>query len=124
MKTLTPEGWKAPIGYANGVVAEGTTIFVGGQVGWDAQQEFQSDDLTEQVRQTLQNVVDILAVGNARPEHIVRMTWFVIDKRSDIGRMYRQVIGRHFPAMSLVQVADLLEEGAKVEIEVTAVVPN
>lgn len=129
MQVLDPKDWKPAIGYANGIAASGTQIFVGGQIGWNAQQEFETDELVEQVRQTLQNVVAVLAEGDAGPEHITRMTWFVVDKhdylakRRAIGTAYREVIGRHFPAMTLVQVADLLEDRAKVEIEVTAVVP-
>jgi len=129
MKSLNPNGWKPAVGYANGIAASGTQIFVGGQIGWDGQQEFQTDELVEQVRQTLQNIVDVLAEAGAGPEHIVRMTWYVVDKqgynakRRDIGKAYRDIIGRHFPAMTLVQVADLLEDRAKVEIEATAVMP-
>lgn len=127
MQALNPTGWKPAIGYANGIVASGTQIFVGGQIGWDGQQEFQTDELVEQVRQTLQNIVDVLAEAGAGPEHLVRLTWYVVDKqdynakRREIGKAYRDIIGRHFPAMTLVQVADLLEDRAKVEIEATAV---
>lgn len=130
IKELSPEGWKPPIGYANGIAAKGTQIFVGGQIGWDSQQEFQTDDLVEQIQQTLLNIVDVLAAGNAGPEHMVRMTWYIVDKheylaqRRKIGRVYRDIMGRNFPAMTLIQVADLLEDRAKVEIEVTAVVPD
>ena len=127
MQALNPTGWKPAIGYANGIAASGTQIFVGGQIGWDGQQEFQTDELVEQVRQTLQNIVDVLAEAGAGPEHLVRLTWYVVDKqdynakRREIGKAYRDIIGRHFPAMTLVQVADLLEDRAKVEIEATAV---
>ena len=129
MKALNPSDWKPAVGYANGIAASGTQIFVGGQIGWDGQQEFQTDELVGQVRQTLQNIVDVLAEADAGPEHIVRLTWYVVDKqdynakRRDIGKAYRDIIGRHFPAMTLVQVADLLEDRAKVEIEATAVLP-
>ena len=130
MKALQPDGWKRPSGYANGVTARGTIIFVAGQIGWNAEETFESDSLTVQVRQALLNVCAVLAVGDARPEHIVRMTWFVKDKREylaekkSIGEVYREVIGATYPATSLVQVADLLEDRAKVEIEVTAVIPD
>lgn len=133
MKTLQPPDWLAPRGYANGILTEMTVgsrlVFVGGQIGWNGQQQFESDDFAEQVRQALANIVAILAEGGARPEHIVRMTWYVTDKQEyvaaypAIGKHYRELIGRHFPAMTAVEVADLVEDRAKVEIEVTAVVP-
>lgn len=130
MQVLDPQDWKPAIGYANGIAAKGTQIFVGGQIGWNGQQEFETDELVAQVSQTLENIVAVLAEANARPEHIVRLTWFVVDKqdylakRRAIGQVYREVIGRHFPSMTLVQVADLLEDRAKVEIEATAVLPE
>jgi len=130
MKILQPPGWAAPKGYANGVAARGTTIHVGGQVGWNAEQRFESDDFVAQVRAALANVVAILAEGGARPEHIVRMTWYVVDRREYVasypalGRVYREVIGRHYPAMTAVEVSALIEDRARVEIEVTAVVPD
>jgi enamine deaminase RidA (YjgF/YER057c/UK114 family) len=130
MRTLQPPGWAAPKGYANGVAARGTTIFVGGQIGWNAQQQFESDDFVAQTRQALANVVAILREAGAGPEHIARMTWYVVDKREylanlpALGAAYRAVIGRHFPAMTAVAVAGLIEDRAKVEIEVTAVLPD
>ncbi|CAB3855110.1 2-iminobutanoate/2-iminopropanoate deaminase [Achromobacter aegrifaciens] len=133
MKILQPPDWMAPRGYSNGVLTEmqvgSKLVFVGGQVGWNGQQQFETDDLAEQVRQTLANIVAILAEGGAKPEHIVRMTWYVTNKNEyvaaypAIGKHYREYIGRHFPAMTAVEVADLVEDRAKVEIEVTAVVP-
>jgi enamine deaminase RidA (YjgF/YER057c/UK114 family) len=130
MEFLHPKHWARASGYSNGVTAVGRQIFVAGQVGWDARQEMVSDDLVAQVEQALRNIVEILAEAGARPEHLVRLTWYVIDAReyrartSEIGQAYRRVIGRHFPAMTLVQVAALLEDRARVEIEATAVVPN
>jgi enamine deaminase RidA (YjgF/YER057c/UK114 family) len=127
---LQPEGWAPPQGYANGVAAEGRQIYVAGQVGWNAQCRFDSADFAAQVEQALRNVVDVLKAGGAGPEHIVRMNWYITDKadyqtrRSEIGAAYRRVIGRHFPAMTLLVVAGLLEPEAKVEIEATAVVPK
>jgi enamine deaminase RidA (YjgF/YER057c/UK114 family) len=130
MKILQPPGWASPRGYVNGVAARGTTVFVGGQVGWNAQQQFESDDFVAQARQALSNVVAILAEAGARPEHIARMTWYVVDKREYVasyralGVVYRELVGRHFPAMTAVEVAALIEDRARVEIEVTAVVPD
>lgn len=130
MEFLQPEGWTKPRGYANGVAASGRMVFVSGMVGWDAEGVFHTDDFAGQVRQALANIVAVLAEGGARPEHIVRMTWYVLDKKEyvaawpEIGAAYRDLIGRHFPAMSAVQVAGLVEDRARVEIEVTAVVPE
>jgi enamine deaminase RidA (YjgF/YER057c/UK114 family) len=127
---LQPEGWAKPVGYANGVAARGRLVFVGGQVGWTGQSKFETDDLVGQVRQTLQNVVAILAEGGAGPEHITSMTWYFTDKAEylanlkGIGEAYRKVIGRHYPAMAAVQVIALIEDRAKVEIQATAVVPD
>ena len=127
---LLPAGWAQPKGYANGVAAEGKLVFVGGQIGWDRQNRFATDDLVGQVRQTLQNVVDVLAEAGAKPAHVVSMTWYLTDKRDylgnleSIGRVYREVMGRHFPAMAVVQVAALVEDRAKVEIQAMAVVPK
>ena len=130
MKNLQPPGWAPPKGYANGIAARGTTVFVGGQIGWNGQQQFESDDFVMQSRQALRNVMAILAEAGAGPEHIARMTWYVTDKReyvaslSALGTAYRDVIGRHFPAMTAVEVSALIEDRARVEIEVTAVVPD
>lgn len=129
-KVLQPAGWAPAKGYANGIAARGTQIYVGGQIGWNAQQEFESDDFIEQCEQTLRNVMDVLRAGGAGPEHMVRMTWYVIDREEynarlkELGAVYREVVGKHFPAMTCVQVAALMEARAKVEIEVTAVVPD
>ncbi len=126
---LHPKNWKPAAGYANGVAASGRMIFLGGLIGWNGQQEFESDDFVDQVAQTLRNIVEVLAEAGAGPEHLVRMTWYVTDKREylarlrDLGGVYREIIGKHFPAMALVQVADLVEDRAKVEIEATAVIP-
>jgi enamine deaminase RidA (YjgF/YER057c/UK114 family) len=130
MKILQPTGWTAPKGYANGIAARGTQIFVGGQIGWNAQQQFETDDFVAQCRQALRNCLAVLQSGGAGPEHMVRMTWYVTDRLEynarlqELGAGYREVMGRHFPAMSCVQVASLMEARAKVEIEVTAVVPD
>ena len=130
MRILQPPDWAPPKGYANGIAARGTTIFVGGQIGWNGQQQFESDDFVAQARQALRNVLAVMAEAGALPEHITRMTWFVTDKREYVasyralGAAYREVVGRHFPAMTAVQVAALIEDRAKVEIEATAVVPD
>jgi enamine deaminase RidA (YjgF/YER057c/UK114 family) len=130
MKILQPPDWASPKGYSNGIAATGRMIFVSGMIGWDAQGKFHTSDFAGQVQQALRNVVDVLAVDGARPEHIVRMTWYVVDKREyiaaykEIGTVYREIIGRHYPAMTAVQVAGLIEDQARVEIEVTAVVPE
>jgi enamine deaminase RidA (YjgF/YER057c/UK114 family) len=127
MKVLQPAGWAAPRGYVNGVAVQGTQVFVAGQIGWNAQQLFESDDLVCQVRQALLNVRAVLAEAGALPQHIARMTWYLLDKREylararEIGAVYREVIGSYTVAMSAVQVAGLIEDRAKVEIEVTAV---
>ena len=126
---LHPRNWKPALGYANGVAASGRLIFCGGLIGWNAQQEFESDDFIDQVAQTLRNIVAVLAEAGAEPRHIVRLTWYVTDKTEylarlrELGRVYRDIIGKHFPAMALVQVVALVEDRAKVEIEATAVVP-
>ena len=130
MKILQPAAWSRPRGYSNGIATKGTVVFIGGQVGWDGQCRFASDDFTAQVRQALRNVIEILAEAGGRPEHIARMTWYVTDKREylgasrSIGEVYREVMGRHFPAMTAVEVKALIEDRAKVEIEATAVIPD
>lgn len=130
MEFLQPPGWVRPRGYSNGVAASGRTVCVSGMIGWDGEGVFHTDDFAGQVRQALLNVVAVLAEAGARPEHIVRMTWYVLDKQEyvgaykDIGAAYREIIGLHFPAMTAVQVAGLVEDRAKVEIEVTAVLAD
>ena len=130
MQVLLPEGWPRPKGYANGVVASGRQVFIAGMIGWDAHGIFHSDDFADQTRQALQNIVDVLAEAGGKPEHIVRMTWYVTDKREylaaarAVGEAYREVIGSYNAAMSAVQVSALMEDRAKVEIEVTAVIPD
>jgi enamine deaminase RidA (YjgF/YER057c/UK114 family) len=130
MRFLHPKHWARTRGFSHGVAAEGRQVFVAGQVGWNARQEIVGDDFVAQVEQALHNVVNILAEADARPEHLVRLTWYVCDKQeylkrsSEVGEVYRRIIGRHFPAMTLVQVAALVEDRARVEIEATAVVPN
>jgi enamine deaminase RidA (YjgF/YER057c/UK114 family) len=126
---LQPAGWAAPKGYANGVAARGTSVHVAGQIGWNAQCQFDSDDLVAQVRQALANVRAVLAEAGAEPQHLVRMTWYLVDKREygararEIGAAYRETIGHYQVAMSAVQVVALIEDRAKVEIEATAVIP-
>jgi enamine deaminase RidA (YjgF/YER057c/UK114 family) len=130
MPILQPDGWPRPSGYSNGIAAEGRMVFVAGQIGWDAARTFRSDDFVDQVRQALENTLAILAEADAGPRHVVRMVWYVTDKRDylgrleDIGAVYREVIGKHYPAMTLVEVSALLEPRAKVEIETTAVVSS
>ena len=128
---LQPAGWAPPRGYANGVAATGRQVFVAGQIGWNAQCQFESDDFIDQVRQTLLNIKAVLAEAGAGPEHITRMTWYLVDKREylargrEVGAAYREVLGQEYGiAMSAVQVAGLMEDRAKVEIEVTAVLPG
>ena len=129
MHLLHPKNWSPTKGFSNGVAAEGRQVFVAGQVAWNARQEIVDDDFVVQVEQALRNIVDVLAEADARPEHLVRLTWYVTDKKEyiararEVGEAYRRVVGRHFPAMTLVQVAALLDDRAKVEIEATAVVP-
>jgi enamine deaminase RidA (YjgF/YER057c/UK114 family) len=126
---LQPDGWAAPRGYSNGVIATGRQLYVAGQIGWDAQQRLVPGGLVPQVRQALENIVTVLATGGARPEHLVRLTWYLTDRAAylaaakEIGAVYREVIGRHYPAMTAVQVSALMEADAVVEIEATAVIP-
>ena len=130
MRIVQPEGWPRPRGYANGVVAEGRVLFISGQVAWNEREQFESDDIVEQVRQALRNTVTMLKAGGAKPEHVARMTWYITDKREymtrgkEIGAVYREFMGTHYPSMSMVQVAALMEDRAKVEIETTAVIPT
>lgn len=130
MQVLLPPGWPRPKGYANGVSVSGRQIYVAGMIGWDVHAQFHTDDLALQARQAMQNIVEVLAAGDARPEHIVRMTWYITDKQeylaqqAEIGKAFREVIGSFNIAMTAVQVAALIEDRAKVEIEVTAVVPD
>ena len=129
MRVLLPEGWPRPKGYANGVAATGRQVFIAGMIGWDAQGVFHSDDFAAQARQALQHIVDVLREAGGRPEHIVRMTWYVTDKREylaagrEIGRAFRELIGSYNAAMTAVEVKALMEDRAKVEIEATAVIP-
>ncbi len=129
-RTLQPEGWPRPRGYANGISARGRQVHVAGQIGWDASGQLVSSELVAQSRQALRNIVDVLACDGARPEHLVRLTWYVVNRDAYVasakalGEVYREVMGRHFPAMSAVQVCALIELGALVEIEATAVVPD
>ena len=129
MQPLLPEGWRRPKGYANGVAAQGRHVFVAGMIGWDADERFQTDDFAGQARQALANIVAVLKAGGAEPRHIARMTWYVTDKREylaalpAIGQAFRELIGHYDIAMTAVQVAALIEDRAKVEIEVSAVVP-
>jgi enamine deaminase RidA (YjgF/YER057c/UK114 family) len=129
-RPLQPEGWPRPAGYANGVVARGRTIFLAGQVGWNAEGRFESDDLVAQIAQALRNVAAVLACEGARPEHLTSLVWYFIDKREyvnrlpEVGRVYRDIMGKNFPAMTAVQVSALIEDSAKVEIQATAVLPD
>lgn len=130
MKILQPTDWPKPKGYSNGIRARGDYVFIAGQIGWDENEEFQSDDFAAQVKQTLKNTVQVLAEAGAGPEHIVRMTWYITDKQEylnslkEVGQAYREVIGKNFPVMAMVQVVALIEDRAKVEIETTAVLPS
>ena len=128
MQILQPPGWPRPRGYANGVAAQGRLVFVAGQIGWDATQTIVSDDIVQQVRQTLANTLAVLREAGAGPQHVTRMTWYVTDKREylararELGEAYRALMGRHYPAMAVVEVSALMEDRAKVEIETTAVI--
>jgi len=127
---LLPEGWTASKGYANGIAARGLQIYVGGQIGWNAAQQFESDDFIEQTRLALLNVLAVLHSAHASPEHMVRMTWYITDRNmyqsrlKELGAVYREVMGKHYPAMSCIVVNGLVEERALVEVEVTAVIPD
>jgi enamine deaminase RidA (YjgF/YER057c/UK114 family) len=129
-QVLLPAGWPRPKGYSNGVVAQGRQVYIAGMIGWDAQGRFHSDDFAEQAQQALQNIVDVLEVAGGKPEHIVRMTWYVTDKREylaagrEVGKAFREIIGSYNAAMTAVQVSALIEDRAKVEIECTAVIPD
>ena len=129
-RVLQPEGWSAPKGYANGIEARGRHIYVAGMIGWNGQGVFETDDFVSQCEQALQNIVDTLLCAGAGPQHVVRLTWYVKDKQEylqrgrELGQAYQRVMGKNFPVMALVQVADLVEDRAKVEIEATAVVPD
>ena len=130
MKKLQPPDWAEPKGYANGVMARGALIFVGGQIGWNAAQQFESDDFIAQTRQALINIAAVLKAGGAGPQHMVRMTWYVTDRveysarLKELGAAYREVMGKNFPAMTCVEVSGLVEDRARIEIEVTAVLPD
>ena len=130
IQKIQPPDWAEPKVYANGILARGAMLFVGGQIGWNAQQQFESDDFVAQTRQTLLNIAAILKAGGAGPEHMVRMTWYIVDRveynarLKEIGGVYREVLGKNFPAMTCIQVAALVEERAKIEIEVTAMLPD
>ena len=127
---LQPAGWAKPKGYANGIAAEGKLVFIAGQIGWNGQCQFETDELIGQVRQALQNVVEVLAEANARPEHVTSMTWYLVDKRDylgnlkSIGKVYRETMGTHYPPMAVIEVSGLIEDRAKVEIQAMAVVPT
>ncbi len=129
-KFLQPPGWPRAKGYSNGIVARGRTVYVGGMVGWNEKEVFETDDFAGQFRQVLKNIVAVLNEAGAGPEHIVRMTWFIGDKREylsalkEIGAAYREIIGRHYPAMAVIEVRGFIEDGARLEIETTAVIPD
>lgn len=130
IQTLHPEGWKPAKGYANGMAARGRMVMTGGLIGWNADYEFETDDFVGQVEQTLKNIIAVLAEAGAGPEHLVRLTWYITSKteyladQKNLGRVYKEVIGRHYPAMAVVQVAALIEDRAKIEIEATAIIPD
>lgn len=130
MQTVSPPDWPRPKGYSNAVVARGTPVYLAGMVGWNAREEFETDTFIGQFGQALKNVVAVLDAAGAAPAHLVRMTWFIADRREyltslgEIGSVYRDIIGRHYPAMSVIEVKGFIEEGAKLEIEATAVIPD
>jgi len=127
---LQPSGWAKPRGYANGIATQGRLVFIGGQIGWNAQCRFEASDFLGQARQALANVMAVLACAGGKPEHIARMTWYVIDKREylasakELGSIYREIMGTHYPAMTAIEVRALMEDAARVEIEATAVIPD
>jgi enamine deaminase RidA (YjgF/YER057c/UK114 family) len=130
MQTLQPPGWARPKGFANGIAATGRLVFIAGQVGWTGQGEWKERSFAGQFRQALQNIIAVLKEANGRPEHLVRLTWYVLDKKEylaslrEVGAAYRELMGRHYPAMAVVQVSGLVEDEARLEIEATAVVPE
>jgi enamine deaminase RidA (YjgF/YER057c/UK114 family) len=130
MQTLQPPGWARAKGFSNGIAARGKLVFIAGQVGWTGQGKWQALDFAGQFRQTLQNIIDVLAEAGGKPQHIVRLTWYVLDKQEylgalkDVGTAYRALMGRHFPTMAVVQVGGLIEPEARLEIEATAVIPE
>ncbi|HYX62733.1 MAG TPA: RidA family protein [Burkholderiales bacterium] len=130
MRILHPRGWKAPIGYSNGIAASGTLVFIAGQVGWNEEQQFESAQLEPQFERALRNVLAVLAEAGGKPEHLCRMTAFCCDKpaylaaRPQLGRIWKKLVGRHYPAMSMIFVADLLDSPGKIELEATAVIPS
>ena len=130
MRILQPPGWARPKGYSNGIAAKGSMVFVSGMVGWNAEEKFEAADFAAQARQALRNIMEVLKQAEARPEHIARMTWYVVDKKEylaaarEVGAIYREIIGKHYPAMTVVEVSRLLEDQARVEIEVTAILPE
>lgn len=130
MKIIQPDGWPRPKGYSNGIVAEGKMLFISGQIGWDENEQFQSDDFVAQIRQTLDNTVAVLKAADSKPEHVVRMTWYITSREDylanldAIGQVYREIMGKTFPVMAMVEVSALMEARAKVEIETTAVIPH
>ena len=130
MEIIQPPDWSRPRGYSNGISAQGRMVFVAGQIGWNSECVFKTDLFWEQTRQTFSNTVEVLSAAEAKPEHIVRMTWFItsrkeyLEQQKEIGKAYREIIGKHYPAMSVLVVSELIEEAAKVEIETTAVIPK
>jgi enamine deaminase RidA (YjgF/YER057c/UK114 family) len=130
MRILQPPGWARPKGYSNGIAVKGSMVFVSGTVGWNEEGKFEATDFAAQARQALRNVVEVLKQAGAKPEHIARMNWYVVDKNEylaaarDVGSIYREIIGKHYPAMTVVEVSALLEDQARLEIEVTAVLPE
>ncbi|HAI30360.1 MULTISPECIES: RidA family protein [Thalassospira] len=129
-KIIQPEGWKQPKGYANGVLADGARLYIGGQIGWNADQVFEAKDFVGQMEQALKNIVAVLEAAGGKPEHLARLTWYVTDKKEylahqrEVGQAYQRVLGKHFPAMTMVVVKELVEDEALVEIEATAAIPS